>query len=587
MKNFTSLAMGLAMMAVTVSASAEGIHVGYCEGVYNPAGIGKTGNGASVSAAMLVTPEMLAPYASCEITSMAVALAESTTYPETITGWLRSDKEGDNLYSATVAAAEGWLTLTFDAPIKVSDFAEAGVWAGFDYVQPKKLNILAIGGEKNIPNSCWTAKNGAWQDYKSYGVLPLELIVEGEGLPQYDLTLKTASAPSVVKLGTEMTVKGTVKNNALQACANPVVTVSLDGNNTVSETLPVTLQYRDEADFAILLPLSADDMEARDAEVNVEVSWSDGTVDDFVGDNSQQVPVSLVKDVFFRKMVVEEGTGAWCGWCIRGIVGLRTMNEKYPDQFIGLGVHNGDSYVVSSYNSWITSSSGGKISGFPSCLINRDGKKIYDPSPSELENAMLAMNPIADLGISLKASYNEETNMLIVNSTVTPMFTSDDADLRIVYVVVEDQLPISQANYYSGGGSGEMGGYENEPNPVNTIIDDVVRGVYPDPKGAAESLPTSVVKGTEYTHTAEFALPNVSEPDNVSVVAFVIDNKQGGQILNGEKTHKIEGYNAPVALEEIKASAANSAIYNLNGQRVDAAKAGLNIVNGQVVFIAK
>lgn len=585
MKNFTSLAMGLAMMAVTVSASAEGIHVGYCDGEYNPAGIGKTGNGATVSAAMLVTPEMLAPYASCEITSMAVALAESTTYPETITGWLRSDKEGDNLYSATVAAAEGWLTLTFDAPIKVSDFAEAGVWAGFDYVQPKKLNILAIGGEKNIPNSCWTAKNGAWQDYKSYGVLPLELIVEGEGLPQHDMMVKSATAPSVVKLGTEMTVKGTVKNNALQACSNPVVTVSLDGQEVV-ETLPVTLQYRDEADFEIVLPLAADDNNERDANVVVEVSWADGTVDDFAGDNTMVVPVTLVKEVFFRKMVVEEGTGAWCGWCVRGIVGMRTMNENYPDQFIGLAVHNGDEYVVSSYNSWITSSSGGKISGFPSCLINRDGK-IYDPSPTQFENFVRNMNPIADLGISLKAEYAEETGLLTINSTVTPMF-SGDADLRIVYVVVEDQLPISQKNYYAGGGSGEMGGFENMGSTVNIDVDDIVRGVYPDPKGVAEALPTSVVKGTEYTHTAEFALPTIADAVNVSVVAFVIDNKQGGIILNGERTRQIEGlnYTAPVSIEQVEAAKA-SAIYNLNGNRIDAVQNGLNIVNSKVVYIAK
>lgn len=585
MKNFTSFAMGLALMAATVSASAEGIHVGYCDGEYNPAGKGKTGSGSTISAAVLVTPEMLAPYAGCEITSMAVALAESSTYPETVTGWLRNEKEGDNLYSATVAAAEGWLTLTFDAPVSVSEFAEAGVWAGFDYVQPKKLNILGICGETNIPNSCWTAKDGAWTDFKSYGVLPIELIVEGEGLPQHDMMVKSASAPSVVKLGTEITVNGTVKNNALQTCSNPVVTVSLDGQ-VVTETLPVTLQYRDEADFEIVLPLAADDNNERDANVVVEVSWADGTVDDFANNNTVVVPVTLVKEVFFRKMVVEEGTGAWCGWCIRGIVGMRTMNENYPDQFIGLAVHNGDEYVVSSYNSWITSSSGGKISGFPSCLINRDGK-IYDPSPTQFENFVRNMNPIADLGISLKAEYAEETGLLTINSTVTPMF-SGDADLRIVYVVVEDQLPISQHNYYAGGGSGEMGGFENMGSIVNIDVDDIVRGVYPDPKGVAEALPASVVKGTEYTHTAEFALPTIADAVNVSVVAFVIDNKQGGIVLNGERTRQITGlnYTPEVSIEQVEAAKA-SAIYNLNGNRLDAVQNGLNIVNSKVVYIAK
>ena len=42
-----------------------------------------------------------------------------------------------------------------------------------------------------------------------------------------------------------------------------------------------------------------------------------------------------------RVTVVEEGTGTWCGWCVRGIVALEYMRENYPDKFIGIGVHYG------------------------------------------------------------------------------------------------------------------------------------------------------------------------------------------------------------------------------------------------------
>lgn len=41
-----------------------------------------------------------------------------------------------------------------------------------------------------------------------------------------------------------------------------------------------------------------------------------------------------------RNVVVEEGTGTWCGYCPRGTVAIKRMNEKYPDQFIGIAVQD-------------------------------------------------------------------------------------------------------------------------------------------------------------------------------------------------------------------------------------------------------
>lgn len=582
MKNFYTLAMGIAMMTAAVSASAEGIHVGYSDGKYNPDGLGKNGSNATISAAVRITPEMLAPYASCQITSMAVALADNNSYPEEITGWLRSDKAGENIYSASVAAAGGWLTLQFDAPINVTEFTESGVWAGFDYVQPKKLNILAIGGEPNIPDACWTAKNGAWTDFKAYGVLPIELVVEGEGLPQHDLAIKNAAIkPNIVKLGGLMNVSGTIKNNALQSATDPCVKISFD-DNVYTETIEATLGYRDEVNFDLALQLDPNDTQEREADIKVEVLWSDDTIDDFSADNETVVPVSFVKEVFFRKMVVEEGTGAWCGWCVRGLVGMKEMREQYPDQFLGIGVHNGDVYKVSAYDSWMST----KISGYPSCLINRDGK-VYDPSFGQLESYLNSMNVIATMGVGIEAKYEE--GMMTLTGTVTPMISQDDADYNIAYVLIEDQLPISQANYYSGGGNGQMGGFENLPNPCNVDIDDVARDIYPKPAGYSDCIPAQITKGTPITHEVTVELPEskYSNADNLSVAILLINNKTG-EVVNGEKTSQIEGLNwtRPIAIEEVREEAASAVVYNLNGQRVNA-QSGLNIVNGKVVYFAK
>ena len=40
-----------------------------------------------------------------------------------------------------------------------------------------------------------------------------------------------------------------------------------------------------------------------------------------------------------RKVVVEELTGTACGWCPRGLVGMKMLRDLYGDRFIGVAVH--------------------------------------------------------------------------------------------------------------------------------------------------------------------------------------------------------------------------------------------------------
>ncbi len=574
MKKIYTLALSLAMMAAaTVSASAEGIHVGYCEGILPADGMGQSGSNAQITGAIRITPEMLAPYATCQITSLYVGLTEgASAYPEEVTGWLRNEKEGEDIVAATVAGEGGWLTIAFDAPVNIADYLESGIWAGFSFVQAKKYNILGIGGETNIEDACWVAKNDKWSNFNKYGVLPIELIVEGEGLPQHDLVLTSFRMSELAKLGTELSIKGSIKNNALQTAVNPIIKVSYD-NYEYTKELDVTLEYREKTNFEITIPIDEDG--DRSVDVNVEVLWNGEQADDYAADNAGTATVSLVKEVYFRKMVVEEATGGWCGFCVRGIVGLRGMRENYSDQFIGIGVHNGDPYVVDAYDKWI----GNQISGYPSCVINRDGK-VYDPNFQELEAYLSGMNPIATVGIDVEAKYDEQLHVTATLNALADL----DVDYRLALVVLEDQLPINQSNYYSGGGYGPMGGFEDLPSHCDILIDDVARAIYPAPAGAEGSVPAQLVKGQPYSYTFDVDMCQYADADNVSVVVLLIDAKTK-QIVNGEKCEKIFGLNAtPTGIKNVEtAKVAN--LFDLQGRRADKAAKGLVINNGKVNFV--
>lgn len=93
----------------------------------------------------------------------------------------------------------------------------------------------------------------------------------------------------------------------------------------------------------------------------------------------------VLSQMYSRKVVVEEGTGTWCGYCPRGIVAMEAMAEKYPDNFIGIAVHSGDEMQVDgSYYPVLN-----YFSGFPGCIVNRQDKYNTDPTNIRLNKLSL------------------------------------------------------------------------------------------------------------------------------------------------------------------------------------------------------
>lgn len=116
-----------------------------------------------------------------------------------------------------------------------------------------------------------------------------------------------------------------------------------------------------------------------------------------------------------RKLVSEEVTGTWCGYCVRGIVAMKEMNEKYPDSFIGIAIHcssaawtDAMSFGVEDYHDLLFSRC--NLSGYPRCVYNRNTMYSIDPGDMETYYKQIMDNSTNNCGIQLNASYDEATN---------------------------------------------------------------------------------------------------------------------------------------------------------------------------------
>lgn len=304
------------------------------------------------------------------------------------------------------------------------------------------------------------------------------------------------------------------------------------------------------------------------------------------------------------KLVSEEVTGTWCGYCIRGIVGMKTMNEKYPDTFIGIAIHNDSNTKwpdamaagVEDYHDYIYNSCG--ITGYPHCVFSRNPN--YSIDPQYMEKCYTAIMSEADnyTGIELKAQYNKNTGKIDTNTDIYFAKKQSNTNYKLAYVIVENNVHRTHAelglaenepsgydqnNYYGNNAQGvEMGGYEKMGSTVRAEqiwYNDVARSIYPTPQGEEGIIPADIAEGDHFSNEVSLDIPtNVLNSANTEVIVLLLE--KNGIIVNADKV-KIEGIETGIEEVANNNTIDTNAYYNLQGMRVAKGTKGLLIHSGK------
>ncbi|MBX7107268.1 MAG: T9SS type A sorting domain-containing protein [Chitinophagales bacterium] len=308
-----------------------------------------------------------------------------------------------------------------------------------------------------------------------------------------------------------------------------------DGTNTYPETITginigtfESYTYTASAEYVTLpgshnLSLTISNINGGSAELDADNNDGSFTISGVVPNPDQHY-------------VAEEATGTWCGWCVRGIVFMDYMREAYPDQFIGIAVHNGDPMKLTAYDNWVGSFPG--FQGYPSVIINRN----YIVDPSELEGDFInSISNAPAVKVTVDPVYNSTTKEL--TATLTGDFLQNlSGDYRFVAVLREDSVhgtsgTYAQTNYYSiadYGYAGPMQGYENQPGHIpaaQMYYDFVGRALLSSVDGTAGSLPGTLNSGSSYSYEFTYTVPAAYNVNRLKVVGMVVDYSTG-EVLN-------------------------------------------------------
>ncbi|MCF0192160.1 MAG: Omp28-related outer membrane protein, partial [Prevotella sp.] len=297
--------------------------------------------------------------------------------------------------------------------------------------------------------------------------------------------------------------------------------------------------------------------------------------------SSYGICIALDNEGYDRKFVVEEGTGTWCGYCPRGIVGMQKMTEKYPDSFIGIAIHDGnDPFVVSDYQPVVNEFF---YAGLPHCVANRDPMYVFDPNIDYLN---LCKDYWAEQRAPAKVDLKVEkaSDGLKVAANTTFAYSEDNGSYKLAFVILEDGLQSQQRNYYSGYPT-ELEWWGDQPEYVDWTYEHTARDIV-DCAGIVGSIPTKIVAKTPMTYERLLPLDSEIVVDNTSIVALILESRTG-VILNATKV-MAKDYIDPNAISAPSTDNAQPADYfNLQGMRVGKDTKGSIIVRRQGGKISK
>ena len=391
--------------------------------------------------------------------------------------------------------------------------------------------------DKYIDSTAWAYFNSAWHDLGAINFKHTYRI-----RPQFnniysindDISMVSINNANVITAGT-YDITGTVRNmsNIKNLTSYDVVYSINGGTSTATYSITgISIAPGGTHNFTHNVQWTAT---TGTQTIEVEISNPNNIADEDPSDNSLSKTINVASELYSKTVVYEEGTGTWCGWCVRGLVGLNTMAHDIDDgTWIGIAVHNGDPMTNTEYDASISAF----ISGYPSGLADRHITPV-DPGLAKLQevyNNHRLISTIAKIEITNK-TYNNSTRDWTMDVASTFGVDISNANYNTALIIVESEITGSgpgweQHNYYAGGANGDMIDYDgtNYANLQSTVpaadmtYNHVGRELVDGFGGSANSVPTVITSGTANSFAYSGTLSADYDENNITFVALLIDN---------------------------------------------------------------
>ena len=515
-------------------------------------------------------------------------LRDSNTSPNMYYGshsmYISPGQSNDWMISVPVKIEEAGFVLSFDAQSYCMNMNESKLSSLTLYIadkmteDPADLPKTPVKVFENIPQGASDAVDGEFTRYSysldDYVGKTIYVCFVNENYDKHILCLDNikisreevgsiaVSAPDCVT-EEKFDVNVTVSANTDKDLKNWTVTYD-DGITTLTESgdlLPSMSTY----EFAFEVPI------AKGEERNYTITL---TADDMPA-SEVKGSVACYAFVPYRKVLIEEKTGTWCGYCPAGTYNIDNMvaDEEMKEYVVPVAVHSKstmDPMVIDEYDKAMSQLFGDSA---PLFVFNRrDVRQINASFDLQFDK-----NNTGSMAYAVRQLHEEPTPVevkvtgeYVIEGTDTIAIKARAAFRSAVpvkkekyvlsFILVENNvwMPIdagswwAQSNYYSfqsGQTSieGDLGGWTLCKSAQDGVrYNDVARGIY-DLYGIQGSLPTQMDMNTEYTYEYTIDIPDTEvtnangkimrpaiKREYCELICFVVD-VETGEVMNCDK----------------------------------------------------
>lgn len=335
-------------------------------------------------------------------------------------------------------------------------------------------------------------------------------------------------------------------------------------------------------------------------DINVWVESVNGMTDNNSDNNAKDGFISVMNDPPLKRLLIQEYTGAWCGYCPEGSQFLEDLAKGDPTM-VPVAIHSGDEMETLE---------GGTIagiaaSGYPSASFD------FHRFPGEgdvgvgrnqwFNRALERIDAVVPVKVEVQShTYNRDTRELEV-TVKTDFIGATKEDLRLNVWLIEDEVtgPLGEtgnngwnnANYFDDDITSPFFGLGPYLEPDEFVHEHVLNASLTGTWGDDAAYPIEVSSGASFTNTYTYVLPEAAgaeqhwKAEDVHVVVFVSRfnvNPKKRSILNANRGITfLTGLGAP--LEELASSQINpnpvSDRSTLTVNMVEAADLNIRIFN--------
>ena len=224
--------------------------------------------------------------------------------------------------------------------------------------------------------------------------------------------------------------------------------------------------------------------------------------------------VDIASTYFKHKVLIEDFTGTWCGWCTRIMYAIELV-EAQTHNAIPVAIHNNDEF---EFTGRVPLEDFLQIEGaYPFASLNRT--TIWTPLQHQNINQPVSMiQSMSPVGIKINSNLGASSGTVDVSFS----FKEDvSGNLKYVVYVLENGLTADQKNYYNALYGGNVTLYDFTHNHV-------LRGVHGNILG--NDLGQSATEDSEITLSGLAVNYTSENVNNLQVVAFLINEQ--GTVLN-------------------------------------------------------